>query len=186
MQRFEIYLSVFLIISFNFFSCNSKENPTEPLGRTINPDHQVTIYDGDETVTVVYVALARTASERRTGLMDVHELPFDTGMLFLYDDERLRSFWMANTPLSLDMLFLNRNREIVHIRRNTTPYSKQSISSKLPAQYVLEVNAGFVWVYDIRKGMRMDWELDELAHRRIACIESSIQVSRTGSKYRKC
>ncbi len=158
MHRIEIFLSVVLLLSFILLSCKGEEDPTEPRGRTINPDHLVIIYDDSETVTEVHVALARTESERTTGLMNVYEMPFDTGMLFLFDNEQPRSFWMANTPLSLDILFLDQNREIVRIRTNTIPYSERQVTSELPAQYVLEVNAGFVREHDIREGMRIDWE----------------------------
>ncbi|MEX0679981.1 MAG: DUF192 domain-containing protein [Balneolales bacterium] len=116
------------------------------------------IYEGDREAARVDVALAQTEEERNSGLMGVDAMPFNTGMLFLFDGEKPRSFWMVNTPLSLDILFINSNREIIRIRNNTTPYSDREITSEGPAQYVLEVNAGFTREYDIREGMRITWE----------------------------
>ncbi len=136
---------------------NDRVEPKQQKGRQIEPEEQVIIYDSDQEIARVDVALARTESERNTGLMNVYEMPFDTGMLFIFDDEQPRSFWMVNTPISLDILFLNRHREIVRIRTNTTPFSERQVTSELPAQYVLEVNAGFCREHDIREGMRMDW-----------------------------
>lgn len=138
-------------------ACNNNDEPAERQGRTIAPDHTVTIYDGEQEVASVNVALAVTEDQRNAGLMDVHDMPFDTGMLFLFDDEQPRSFWMANTPLSLDIIFLNSQSEIVRIQANTTPYSDRQVSSGVPARYVLEVNAGFSREYDIREGMRIEW-----------------------------
>jgi uncharacterized membrane protein (UPF0127 family) len=67
----------------------------------------------------------------------------DQGMLFIFPYETEQSFWMKNTVLSLDIIFVNANFEIVKIHHNTTPFSEQSYSSEKPAQYVVEVNAGY-------------------------------------------
>ncbi len=158
-RRWTTPVSASLIIIL-LLSCSDAEETVETgeqRGRSIEPEQQAVIYDGEEEVTTVNVALARTASERSTGLMDVHEMPFDTGMLFLFETEEPLSFWMANTPLSLDIIFMDRNREIVRVRTNTTPYSERQVTSDVPAQYVLEVNAGFAREYDIREGMRVEW-----------------------------
>lgn len=139
-------------------SCGDSEEASPHQGRSIDPEHTVVIYDGEQEITRVQVALARTESERNTGLMDVQEMPFDTGMLFLFDDEQERSFWMVNTPLSLDIIFLNSNREIVRIQTHTTPYSDRQVTSDVPAQYVLEVNAGFAREFDLHEGMHLEWD----------------------------
>lgn len=124
-------------------------------GRTVEPTHMVEIRNEqqDRIVASVRVALAQTELDRNTGLMDVREMPFDTGMYFLFDDERPRSFWMANTPLPLDILFVNSDQRIVRIHTRTVPFSERRIPSGHPAKYTLEVNAGFVSEYDIREGM---------------------------------
>jgi uncharacterized protein len=83
-------------------------------------------------VASVRVALAQTEQERNSGLMDVRDMPFDTGMYFLFDDEQPRSFWMANTPLSLDILFINSEQRIVRIHTRTVPFSESQIRSELP------------------------------------------------------
>ena len=73
-------------------------------------------------------------------------LPEDSGMLFVFGDEAVRSFWMKNTLIPLDMIFIDSNRRIVHIEENTQPCESDPCSiysSQLPAMYVIEVNAGF-------------------------------------------
>ena len=72
-----------------------------------------------------------------------NELPAFSGMLFIFPQEALLSFWMKNTPLPLDIIYINASFTIVHIAENTTPYSTAGIPSKHPARYVLEVNGGF-------------------------------------------
>lgn len=111
------------------------------------------ITEEGEIATTIDVAIADDDNTRNLGLMDVQNLPEDSGMLFIFDDEQPRSFWMANTPLPLDIIYANANHEIVRIHRNTTPYSNESFVSGEPAMYVVEVNAGFTRRYDITEQM---------------------------------
>lgn len=111
-----------------------------------------------DTVSTIEVAVADDNRSRSEGLMNVMELPENTGMLFIFDNEQPRSFWMANTPLPLDILFVNSELNIVRIHRNTRPYSQESIQSEEPARFVVEVNAGYTLEHDIREGMRIDVE----------------------------
>ncbi len=149
-----LVVSVPLMVTFcgNDDTGESREQRT---GRTIELTDKVKILSEqqDQTITEVRVALARTESERNAGLMDVHDLPFDAGMYFIFEEETPRSFWMANTPLPLDILFISRDHRIVRIHTRTTPYSDRPIRSEQPAMYTLEVNAGFVSEHDIREGM---------------------------------
>jgi uncharacterized membrane protein (UPF0127 family) len=64
---------------------------------------------------------------------------------------------MANTPLSLDIIFVNKAGSIVTVQRNTVPYSEESIPSTAPATYVVEVNAGFCDRHGVREGQLVRW-----------------------------
>ena len=88
------------------------------------------------------VEVADTASKRRWGLMYRKDLGTDEGMLFVFPDERDQSFWMKDTPLSLDIIFMDRRRRVVGIIRDTVPFSTRSVSVGVPSRYVLEVRAG--------------------------------------------
>ncbi len=91
----------------------------------------------------VAVEIADTPTKRNFGLMYRRDLPQSHGMLFLFPHEEPLSFWMKNTPLPLDIIFINAARTIVGIAANTTPFSEIPLPSQGPAQFVLEVNAGF-------------------------------------------
>lgn len=110
--------------------------------------------EGD-TISTVKVAVADNNRTRSEGLMNVMNLPENAGMLFIFENEQPRSFWMANTPLPLDIIFVNSEMTIVRIHRNTQPYSQESIQSEQPAKYVVEVNAGYTLEHDIREGMKI-------------------------------
>src|SRR5713101_2333732 len=83
---------------------------------------QVVIHPQTGDPIRVRVELADTADKRQLGLMYRRELPELSGMLFLFPNEAPLSFWMKNTPLPLDILFINTTHTIVSISQNTTPF----------------------------------------------------------------
>ena len=103
------------------------------------------------------IEIADNDYERQLGLMNRESMEEMQGMLFIFPVERYQSFWMLNTLFSLDMLFINSNKEIVTIHKNTTPLSEQSYPSSEPAQYVLEVNGGFCDRHNINLGDKVFW-----------------------------
>lgn len=107
------------------------------------------------------VEIAFTPSQATAGLMYRTDFPRDRAMLFKQQgSEQLKYeqkffLWMANTPLPLDMIFLNNEGIIVSIVEKTTPFSTDTISSEVPATFALEVNAGEVSQKQIKKGQRV-------------------------------
>lgn len=92
-----------------------------------------------------------------TGLMYRRSMLEDRGMLFIFPDVRPRSFWMKNCYISLDIIFVDENKQIVTIQRNTKPFSEQSVPSFKPAKYVLEVNAGTAAKLNWKEGDVLSW-----------------------------
>ena len=89
--------------------------------------------------------LAVTPKERERGLMFREELNSDQGMLFIFEEEDLYSFWMKNTLIPLDILWLNSHQQIVHIESNVPPCPGDpcpGYTPRYPALYVLELKAG--------------------------------------------
>jgi uncharacterized membrane protein (UPF0127 family) len=105
----------------------------------------------------VDIELAQDEPQRQLGLMYRDTLAENQGMLFLFDNEEVRSFWMKNTVLSLDMIFVNARNEVVTIHKYTTPYSEETYVSTKPAKYVLELNAGYADRKKISVGDRISW-----------------------------
>lgn len=102
---------------------------------------ELTVRAGD-TVHRFLVEVAATDRERSRGLMFREEMAADHGMLFIFDKEGERYFWMKNTPLPLDIIYIGANGAIVSIAADTVPFSEKVIPSVGPAKYVLELNAG--------------------------------------------
>jgi len=105
------------------------------------------ISDGEKLATVT-LEVADEEPERREGLMNRRSLRSDHGMLFVFPDERVRSFWMKNTYIPLDMIFIAENGTIVEVQQadpepNTPDEELKGYVSSSPAKYVIEVNQGF-------------------------------------------
>lgn len=99
---------------------------------------------GDWGTARFRVDIADTPETRAQGLMFVEEMPQTAGMLFVFPDERLRTFWMRNTLISLDILYFDGTGTWVSARENAVPLDETTLPSDGPAQYVLEINAGLV------------------------------------------
>ena len=126
-----------------------------------SPQPQVTLYPQHGNPVHVTVELADTPEKRALGLMYRRDLPELHGMLFLFPRQEPQSFWMKNTPLPLDIIFIDVTRTIVSIAPNTTPFSEKLIPSDKPAQFVLEVNGGFCQRHGVAIGDRVELPSEE-------------------------
>ena len=91
------------------------------------------------------IEIAEDDASREHGLMDRTSMDADHGMLFVFQDDAPRAFWMKNTKIPLDMLFFDAERKLVSVQRNVPPCVTDrcpAYSSGAPARYVLELNAG--------------------------------------------
>ena len=103
------------------------------------------------------VEVARTEQEQARGLMFRTEMGPYEGMLFPYDSPRVLSFWMKNTVLSLDLVFIDAQHRVINVAENAVPYSEQSILSDAPGVAVLELNGGRARELGIVAGNKVDW-----------------------------
>jgi uncharacterized membrane protein (UPF0127 family) len=106
----------------------------------------------------VAVEVAQNDFERSRGLMFREKLGLDEGMLFLFSEERLQAFWMKNTLIPLDMLFIDSQLRIVGIVENAEPQTLTQRAVARPSQYVLEVNGGWCAQKGVKAGDRVRFE----------------------------
>ena len=119
---------------------------------------KVTIVTKAGRQAVFQVEVADTPAKRTMGLQYRKELGSDRGMLFLFPSESPQSFWMKNTPIPLDMIFIDREQRIVGIVERTVPFSLDSRSVAAPSQYVLEINGGLAKRHGIQTGDSVRFE----------------------------
>ena len=162
-----IIIAAVIALAFLFFSIYipKGKKPASPKSSSYSKstpsfrkDGSLSIYHaGNSSPLILDIELADDEEERMRGLMDRQNLPENAGMLFIFPKEEPRSFWMKDTFISLDIIFINSDKQIVSIQKYTLPKSTFSIPSEKPAKYVLEVNAGFTDKYVINVGDKIDF-----------------------------
>jgi uncharacterized membrane protein (UPF0127 family) len=104
------------------------------------------------------VEIADTPAKRELGLQYRRELADHRGMLFLFPHEKENAFWMKNTPIPLDMIFISAKHRIVGIIEETVPFSLESRSVSVPSQFVLEIKGGLSRQHGFSVGDRVRFE----------------------------
>lgn len=139
-----------------FFSCgkNKKEKTVETPEIEFRKDGQLRFYDSiGETKKTLEIEIAKTDYDQETGLMYRKALKENHGMLFTYDDERPRpNFYMKNTYIPLDLVYINANYKLVDFNQQAQPMDETNLSSDAPAKYVLEINGGKVRAWQLKVG----------------------------------
>ena len=153
------------IISGSLFSCNSdsKESEsieTEPIAFTKEGELYVLQAEGD-TIQKLDIEFAITAYERQKGLMDRESMEDNQAMLFIFEDEAQRSFYMKNTYIALDIAYYASDSTLVSIQKDAKPLDETSLPSDGPAQFVLEVNAGLTDDWNLEPGDKITWTQDD-------------------------
>ncbi|WP_121667642.1 DUF192 domain-containing protein [Mesonia aquimarina] len=109
----------------------------------------------NDTIANIAIEIADNSYEHQTGLMYRKSMKEDRGMLFIYSEELARpNFYMKNTYIPLDLIYINSANKIVDINRNAKPMDESPIPSEAASQYVLEVNAGMADQWKISLGDR--------------------------------
>ncbi len=145
-MRLEGKLLLTLLLTVNFFACGSGPGP------------RVVLVGRGGKEFLVQVEIADTPEQRNMGLQYRRELGANEGMLFLFPLERVQTFWMKNTPISLDLIFIGSRRRIVGIIHQAVPFSMASLSVSAPSQFVLEVKGGLARNHRIEVGDAVRFE----------------------------
>ena len=107
------------------------------------------------------IEIADNAYERQTGLMYRESMQNDEAMLFIFDNEAPRSFYMKNTYIPLDIIYYAADSTAVSLQENTTPLDETSLPSEGPAKFVLEINAGLADQWNIEVGDKISFKRTE-------------------------
>ncbi|NUP10990.1 MAG: DUF192 domain-containing protein [Polyangiaceae bacterium] len=116
---------------------------------------RVEIRGASEGLLTVDAEIAKEDEHRMRGLMYRTSLPENDGMLFIFEYDRELNFWMRNTCIPLDMMFIAADGTIVAIEENTPTLTDETFSSGCNARYVLEVNAGWSRKHGVKAGMKV-------------------------------
>lgn len=159
-----IMLALLLPIGIGIiFSTLPKSGKKNVSGPRFQKDGTLQFLDslGKETIAAIDIEIADNDRERNQGLMYRKTMEENQGMLFIMDRQEIQTFWMLNTELSLDMIFIDQDRNIVSIQKNVQPKSLESVPSLYPAKYVVEVIAGYSNKYGIKSGQKVQFQRTE-------------------------
>jgi YVTN family beta-propeller protein len=132
--------------------------PDVEIVRTEDNNNNNNNNNNSSVIARVFVEVQDDREEFPRGLMFRNHLPWNAGMLFAFNEEEPQTFWMKNTLIPLDMIFVDSSSKIIDIKENVPPCEQEecpNYTSIEPAQYVLEVNAGFVQEKGIKIGDRL-------------------------------
>lgn len=152
---------VALGLLITFTSCNSKKEDkvlTREISFTKEGVLELKKASNDSTLVSLDIEIAESEYETQTGLMYRKGMEDNQGMLFIFDGENIKNFYMKNTEFPLDIIYINKNLKVVNVHQNTVPFSKNSLSSGVPVQYVLEVNAGLTEKWNLAPGDKIVFE----------------------------
>ena len=158
--RLPLAMAVLLVVGIGTGGC---EKSAPDRGSPSNPpefrhDGTLTFLSAeDDSLVTIDIEIADTDPERAQGLMYRRSMRYDRGMLFVFDEPGTGGMWMRNTPLPLDMIFVDADGEIINIVERTTPFSDESIMPEAPRKYVVEVWGGFVERHSLPETARIEW-----------------------------
>lgn len=159
----KIFISAAFIASvFTFYNCKETASTesvslTKEISFTKEGELQLLKAENDSIIATLDIEIADDKYQTETGLMYRQSMAKNQAMLFVFPNMQPRSFYMKNTYIPLDIIYLNREKEVVSIQKNAKPLDEKSLPSSAPAQYVLEVNAGLSDKWDLKEGDKIEY-----------------------------
>ena len=147
---------LFLLLA-GLTACGEAPQPSPEFGVRADGTLEFVAEDGSVLHTVT-VEIADTQETRQRGLMNRRGIELSEGMLFIFPRPDSLSFWMRNTAIPLDIIFIDEALNITNISRRTRPLSDDYIKSSAPAQYVVELRGGVAERFGIDESASVRWQ----------------------------
>ena len=148
------------IVLIGFISCKDSGSDTLLQGTDkvqFTKEGELTITKKDSTTINLDIEIADNDYETQTGLMYRDHMEENRGMLFVFGSESMHSFYMKNTEIPLDIIYIKADKTIATMVKNAKPFDETSLPSQVPVQYVLEVNGGMADKWGLTQGDRVSW-----------------------------
>jgi len=149
-----LLLLIPIVAGIVYMSMPSKPSKPKNMGPKFQKEGMLQFTDELQTQVLasIDIEIAETDDDRTRGLMWRRSMEEEQGMLFIMEQQEMQSFWMLNTYIPLDILYIDESLRIVTIRKDTKPQTLDPVPSSQPARYVLEVNGGYCDRHNIREG----------------------------------
>lgn len=160
MSRVSIVIPLLAFLLF-FSSCKESEKQVKSITKEIvfSKEGELVLKKSntDSIYKTLDIEIAETEYETQTGLMYRHTMEDNQAMLFIFKKQQSRSFYMKNTEFPLDIIYINKKKEIVSIQKSAKPFDNTSLPSNAPVLYVLEIKGGLSDLWGIESGDLIDW-----------------------------
>ncbi len=156
-----IILCVLLICLTLCYSCKKESSTPEPEKPeySFRQDGDLEVFGKDNKLKTTFrIEIVESEEDVMRGLKYRESMDDDAGMLFIFETPDLYDFWMQDTYLPLDMLFIASDGTINEIHENAVPFSEERIHPTVIHQYVLEIKAGIVKKTNIQSGDKITWK----------------------------
>lgn len=162
-MRFLTFLRVsIVVITLVFFSSCKEEKTTKTEDKVVVSFKKEGILtlkkaNTDSIIKTIDIEIADDDYGTQTGLMYRTKLETNHGMLFIMENEEFQNFYMKNTRIPLDIIYINESKTIVSFQKNAKPMDETSLPSEAPAKYVLEINGGFSDQWQLEVGDKISF-----------------------------
>jgi uncharacterized membrane protein (UPF0127 family) len=132
------------VFCLSISSCKKDNKTVKPVVITFKKEGELSIKKAanDSIIKYIDIEIADDEYQTQTGMMYRDSMKDTQGMLFVFPDAKYHTFYMKNTRISLDIIYIGADKKIVSIQKSAKPFDESSLPSNAPAQYVLEINAG--------------------------------------------
>lgn len=139
-------------------SCKEEQKTIQPVAIEFKKEGELLLKKANDSIfKTIAIEIADDDYQTQTGLMYRDHMDEDNGMLFIFPEEEYKSFYMKNTKIALDIIYINADKTIVSFQKNAQPFSEASLPSNAPAQYVLEINAGLADEWQLEVGDKIEY-----------------------------
>ena len=161
MKRFK-WISALCVASLMLSSCQEQNKKVvQPIKIEFRKDGDLQVFEAktDSVKASFFIEIADDDYERQRGLMDRQSMEDDQGMLFIFPDTNLRSFYMKSTYIPLDIIYIGSDQSIVSFQKNARPMDETSLPSNVPAKYVFEINGGLSDQLNLKTGDSISYSI---------------------------
>jgi hypothetical protein len=142
-----------------FHSCKEDQKTIKPLVIEFKKEGELVLKKvNDSIIKRLDIEIADDDYQTQTGLMYRDQMDQDQGMLFVFPEADYHSFYMKNTKIALDIIYIDADKKIVSFQKNAQPFKETSLPSIVPAKYVLEINAGLSDQWLLEVGDKVEYQ----------------------------
>jgi uncharacterized membrane protein (UPF0127 family) len=139
-------------------SCKEDQKTVKPLVIAFKKEGELVLKKANDSIVKrLDIEIADDAYQTQTGLMYRDHMGEDQGMLFIFPEADYHSFYMKNTKIALDIIYIDADKKIVSFQKNAQPFKETSLPSNVPAKYVLEINAGLSDQWLLEVGYKIEY-----------------------------